>query len=269
MEKKPPRPMTPFDEWTVPNELHTLKLLLPYTPAASQPALGMLIKVIELQHTMDYFQQKKVFLHSQDVSSGFSSPFDMLEEISPYLPPEEADMISTFRNMMNIMNMVQMMQTFSDTSESTSDNSNTSDEDATSAGFVNSKNRSSFTESNIPDGQGASPKPDGFGNGFNMNLVMGMLSPKQQEMFEMYQAMFSQQEDFMNTSPEFSGDADTVSETQGNVSPGGTAFDSQDNHSPDGTAFDSQDNHFSGDMAFETQDNHAYSNKERNDLDYE
>lgn len=268
MEKKPPRPMTPFDEWTVPNELHTLKLLLPYTPTASQPALGMLIKVIELQHTMDYFQQKKVFLHSQDFSGGFSSPLDMLEEISPYLPPEEANMINTFRNMMNIMDMVQMMQTFSDTCEDASDKSNTSDGDIPSTGIENSENRSSFTASDTQGSQDTPSKPDGFGSGFNpMSLVMGMLSPEQQEMFEMYQAMFSQSEAPMDASTGFSDNADF--ETQSNDPPGNSSFDSQDNDSPGDTAFDLQDNNSSDDIAFKTQNNDAYPNNERNDLDYE
>lgn len=197
MEKKPPRPMTPFDEWTVPDELHTLKLLLPYTPAASQPALGMLIKVIELQHTMDFFQQKKNHIHSQDFSGSFSSPLDMLEEISPYLPPKEADMVSTFRNMMHIMDMVQMMQASSGAGE------------------------------DVPS------TPDGPGSGFNpMGMVMGMLSPEQQEMFEMYQDMFSQPESSMDTS---AGSSDNNPENAG----------------------------------FDTQDDHENPDQERNDPDYE
>ncbi len=281
MEKKPPRPMTPFDEWTVPNELHTLKLLLPYTPAASQPALGMLIKVIELQHTMDYFQQKKNFIQSQDFSSGFSSPLDMLEEISPYLPPDEASMLNTFRNMMNIMDMVQMMQTFSDTSGDASMDSSVCDEDVRSTGSVQSENRNSSTGSKASGSQDASSKPGGFGSGFNpMNLVMGMLSPEQQEMFEMYQNMFSQPEESVNTSTEFSDD--TAFATQDNVSHGNTASETQDDNFPDNASFETLGNDFTDNMTFEvqendssdnivseTQNNNVNSNKERNDLDYE
>lgn len=181
MEKKTPTPMTPFDEWTVPKELHTLKLLLPYTPAASQQALGILVKVIELQHTFQYFQQQKNVLHSQEFSAGFSSPLDMLEEIAPYLPPGQAEMLGTFRNMMNIMDMVQMMQEFSADTE-------------------NESRESGSPEPNAPS-QNAADRRDSqniFGNlggGFDpMQLVMGMLSPEQQEMFEMYQTMFSQPE---------------------------------------------------------------------------
>lgn len=165
MEKKSTTPMTPFDEWTVPNELHTLKLLLPYTPASSQQALGILIKVMELQHTIQYFDRQKNFLHEQEFSSGLSSPLKMLEEISPYLPPEQANMLETFRNVMNMMDMVQMMQSFSEDNGNTSADHN--DFESENSGETNS--------------------------GFDpMQLVMGMLSPEQKDMFEMYQTMFSQ-----------------------------------------------------------------------------
>lgn len=174
MEKKSPTPMTPFDEWTVPNELHTLKLLLPYTPAASQQALGILIKVMELQNTIQYFDRQKNLLHEQDFSPGVSSPMKMLEEISPYLPPEQANMLETFRNVMNMMDMVQMMQNFSNDTGNTSAGDNDFESE-------NSNKTNSFMNFG------------GSGSGFDpMQLVMGMLSPEQKDMFEMYQTMFSQ-----------------------------------------------------------------------------
>ena len=186
MEKKSPTPMTPFDEWTVPKELHILKLLLPYTPASSQQALGILVKVIELQHTFQYFQQQKNVLHSQEFSAGFSSPLDMLEEIAPYLPPEQADMLGTFRNMMNIMDMVQMMQEFSAGANQEPYESGGPETDASS------ENSSQYNA----DRREPQKTSGSFGGGFDpMQLVMGMLSPEQQEMFEMYQTMFSQPEE--------------------------------------------------------------------------
>ena len=182
MEKKPSTPMTPFDEWTVPRELHILKLLIPYTPAASQQTLGILVKIMELQHTFQYFQQQKNALHSQEASAGFSSPLDMLEEIAPYLPPEQAEMLGTFRNMMNIMDMVQMMQEFSGGMETDFDPSGSPDSEA-----------SSGNDAGCREGE---PSFGMFGGGFGpMQLMMGMLSPEQQEMFQMYQTMFSQPEE--------------------------------------------------------------------------
>lgn len=182
MEKKPSTPMTPFDEWTVPRELHILKLLIPYTPAASQQTLGILVKIMELQHTFQYFQQQKNALHSQEASAGFSSPLDMLEEIAPYLPPEHAQMLGTFRNMMNIMDMVQMMQEFSGGMETDFAPSGSPDSEASSGNGAGCR-----------EGE---PSFGMFGGGFDpMQLMMGMLSPEQQEMFQMYQTMFSQPEE--------------------------------------------------------------------------
>lgn len=182
MEKKPSTPMTPFDEWIVPRELHILKLLIPYTPAASQQTLGILVKIMELQHTFQYFQQQKNALHSQEASAGFSSPLDMLEEIAPYLPPEQAEMLGTFRNMMNIMDMVQMMQEFSGGMETDFDPSGSPDSEASSGNGAGCR-----------EGE---PSFGMFGGGFDpMQLMMGMLSPEQQEMFQMYQNMFSQPEE--------------------------------------------------------------------------
>lgn len=209
MDKKTPRPMTPFDEWTVPGELHTLKLLLPYIPAASQQAFGILIRVMELQHTTRYFQEQQHFLHSQEIS-GFSSPMDMLEEISPYLPPEQAGMMDTFRNMMNIMDMVQMMQAFSDENGNAfagfgGPDSSADPGDAGSEGVSDNTDGSGSGISDSPDisGGGISDSLDGSGGGFDpMQLMMGMLSPEQREMFEMYQTMFSQNEEPAPPEPE-------------------------------------------------------------------
>ena len=260
MEKKPTRPMTPFDEWTVPNELHTLKLLLPYTPAASQPALGMLVKVIELQHTMEYFQNRRQDIKSQEFSRDFSSPLEMLEEIAPYLPPEQANMIGTFRNMMNIMEMVQMMQTFTDsggTSPSTeSDSSNGTASPAKSGSFGSASSSAKSGESGEQKGFGMS---GGFGGGFNpMSLVMGMLSPEQQEMFEMYQAMFSD-----NSAPagqdEGTPDISAFETQEENIS-GHSTFTAQEDSVSDDSAFTAQEDNALDDFAFTAQEDSSHNN---------
>lgn len=273
MEKKPTRPMTPFDEWTVPNELHTLKLLLPYTPAASQPALGMLVKVIELQHTMEYFQNRRQDIKSQEFSRNFSSPLDMLEEIAPYLPPEQANMIDTFRNMMNIMEMVQMMQTFTDsggTSPSTESDSSDSAASSTESGsFGSAASSAKSGESGEPKGFGM---PGGFAGGFNpMSLVMGMLSPEQQEMFEMYQAMFSDHSapagqdegapdiSAFETQEENVSDSSTLTAQEDSFSDS-SAFTAQEDNVPDDFAFGAQNDNNQKNFAFETQENSISNN---------
>lgn len=208
MEKKATTPITPFDEWTIPNELHTLKLLLPYTPAASQQALGILIKVFELQNTIQYFNRQKNLLHEQDFSSGFSSPMEMLEEIAPYLPPEQSSMLETFRNMMNIMDMVQMMQAFSDNMENASTDDNHPRGKSSFQDSPGSDKNNSFSEPGNFEQRNSSTNSEGTNRGFDpMQLVMGMLSPEQRDMFEMYQTMFSQPEEPAATEPSSNADA--------------------------------------------------------------
>lgn len=178
MEKKPPRPMTPFDELTIPAELQTLKLLLPYTPVSEQQSIWIFIKFMELQHTIEFFQQQQNTLHSQTFRHFPISAADMLEEIAPYLPPETASMLDTFRNVMNIMEMMQMFQEYTDVSENPTEN-HSADADA---------------EPQNP--------PPAFGGMNPMDLIMGMLSPEQQEMFQTYQSMFSNPESQNPTVPD-------------------------------------------------------------------
>ena len=52
MEQRPPKPMTPFDELTMPPQFRMLKLMLPFTPDTMRPMLAVFIKFMELQHTI-------------------------------------------------------------------------------------------------------------------------------------------------------------------------------------------------------------------------
>ena len=147
MEKKSTTPLSPFDELTIPSELQLLKLILPYTPVTNQKTLGILIKFLELEYTIDFFQHCTLKLHSQttDAPVSFSN---IISEIAPYLSKRDSQMLASVQNILNIL---EMMQTFQDTSST-------------------------------------SPA----------DLFSGMLSPEQQEMFQMYQTMFQQEGDSQN-----------------------------------------------------------------------
>lgn len=147
MEKKSTTPLSPFDELTIPSELQLLKLILPYTPVTNQKMLGILIKFLELEYTIDFFQHCNLKLHSQttDAPVSFSN---IISEIAPYLSKRDSKMLASVQNILNIL---EMMQTFQDTSST-------------------------------------SPA----------DLFSGMLSPEQQEMFQMYQTMFQQEGDSQN-----------------------------------------------------------------------
>lgn len=170
MENKTPKPMTPFDEMVTPPHLQMLKIFLPYTPASNQQFLGIFIKFMEFQQTISFFQNFGNSIHSQTFGQKASaSPTDMFQDLKPYLPSQAAEMADSFMNMMNMMEMMQMFQENS----SEQGNENTSDKEQT-------------------EGSPSGP----FSGGFNpMDMMMGMLTPDQQNMFEMYNTMFSGESD--------------------------------------------------------------------------
>jgi hypothetical protein len=203
--------MTLFDELTMPPQFRMMKLMLPYTPATTRPMLAILIKFMELQHTIRLFSENPNALSpSQDSLAqgdtagpqGFS--LHMIEEILPYLAPQERDMFENMKNMMGMMEMMQMMQEMQGMQES-QEMPETDDPQETAGA---QEPRGSQGENN-EHANGTPPAGDfGFSgdaarenaaqastgmafSGLNpMDLLQNMLSPKQQEMFRTYQNIF-------------------------------------------------------------------------------
>lgn len=109
MEEKTPRPMTPFDELTVSEQLRILKLLLPYVPDPIRFSLGIWIKISELQSTIFYFRKSRDM--QKDFSRSLGSPADVFSDIAPYLSPENAELFGQIRS---IMDMMDTLETFQD-----------------------------------------------------------------------------------------------------------------------------------------------------------
>lgn len=159
MEEKTGCPMTPFDEMTTPADIRTLKLMIPYVPFPARRYLGIFIKFQELQSTIHFFRNPDSRICHAHSTGPPPSLWDILEEITPFLRPEEAETMSNLKNIMNMMEMVQMVQSMQ-SADSPDSNSQFSD--------------SPFSDMNSP-----------------LNLLMGMLSPEQKNMFETYQTLFS------------------------------------------------------------------------------
>lgn len=145
------KPQTPFDSLVVPQQLQMMKVLLPYISSSSQSMLAIFIKFLELQHTIQYFQNPRSFMHMQAFEKKNPSFSDIIEEFVPYLDKEQGDMI---HNILNAMQMMEMFQSMSDIMPNMSGS----------------------------DSGGFSPEA----------LMKNMFSPEQQEMFEFYSNMFSQ-----------------------------------------------------------------------------
>lgn len=96
---------TPFDHLVSSQDLQMLKLLIPYTPPANQQFLAVYVKFMELSRTFSLFQPYGRNIHMQAFKKDISSPFDMINELKPYLPEENAESFDMILNMMSMMEM--------------------------------------------------------------------------------------------------------------------------------------------------------------------
>ena len=93
MKKKTPFPMTPFDMLVVPEQLHMMKLFLPYLPSGTQKMLALWIKCQELTNTIAYFRDYPRIGMGECTSPKQVNAMELFEELRPYMKEDEADQI--------------------------------------------------------------------------------------------------------------------------------------------------------------------------------
>lgn len=152
MEEKTTDKMTPFDRLISSTDLQLMKLIIPYTPLANQYILAIFVKFLELNRTIHFFHQTRPNIYAQTFEKSVSSPFDIIDEIRPYLSETERNSIDSILNVFNMMQMVETMEKMS-----------------------SQNNGQSEDEPFNP-----------------MDMVKEMLTPEQQTMFEMYNTMFQE-----------------------------------------------------------------------------
>lgn len=105
---------------------------------------------------------------------------NLFSELKPYMEPEEKEQLEQMEDMMNMMEMVQNIQSMSE-----------------------------------PMFQAASDGSEGF---HPLDLMKGMMSPEDQEMFDMYSSMFENGMDHKHSSSEQEGDVthERMDEQSGN-----------------------------------------------------
>lgn len=107
MKNKTPFPMTPFDMLVIPENLHIMKLLLPYLPPGIQKIMAIWIKLTELQNTMAFFQSTSRFDERIHSAVEQTSAAELFEELRPYMKEEEAEQIDMVLSAMSMMEMMQ------------------------------------------------------------------------------------------------------------------------------------------------------------------
>lgn len=163
MDNNSPGPMTPFDELVSSPQLQIMKLMIPYAPARGRRALAACVKFMELRETLRIFSNSGGGIRAQMIGDEEPfTPLDILNSFRPYLRPREAAALDMIINIKEMMSVMEMMQ--------------------------------------------STPSPEGSGEestAFDpMDLLAGMLSPEQQEMFRMYSEIFSHTANDPSVSPD-------------------------------------------------------------------
>lgn len=96
--------MTQLDTLVTTQELQLMKLMLPYIPANMRGMLAVYIKFTEFTNTIHLFHSTGNGLSDGPIhSKSIHSPEDILQDLSSFMDPSEADNISMMLNMMNMM----------------------------------------------------------------------------------------------------------------------------------------------------------------------
>lgn len=101
--------LTDFDYLLADPHLQMIKAAIPYMQVPQQRFLSMMIKVQELQRTMDLFRGGDMAaMGLKSPGEAKASPMEMLQAMKPYAGPKERDIID---NLENLQLMIQAMQT--------------------------------------------------------------------------------------------------------------------------------------------------------------
>ena len=162
MEQQDGNKVMAFDTLFSTNHIAMLKILLPCLDIKTQKSLAVYIKFMELQYTIRYYQQNPCPFFSCAGKEKAPDLPSLCQELLPYCNETEKKQIQQFCNLFHSMEMYRefsrTMDTMKDMIPGFSDMS-----DLFSSGDASS---------------GSSPDI--------MSLLINMLTPEQQEMFQMF-----------------------------------------------------------------------------------
>ena len=178
MEKNDKDYLQTFDALYTTNQIQIMKILLPYCSPDSRRGLAVMIKFMEFDYTLRLTRSHPESFRDEAVPFSLS---DICDKIKNYCPPQVRAMLEQFQSIQNAMQMYEEMKQYMDLFQGMS----TNEADGTAAAASGS--------GPVPEA-GQDNKEKTGGNPFGMNpmdMVMGMLSPEQQSMFQMFQSDFN------------------------------------------------------------------------------
>ena len=212
MEKQEPDSIQAFDALYTTNQIQILKLLLPFCPPQTQRSLAVLIRLLELNYTIGFVRSHPEAFHAPPDS--LSLP-DLCAKIRGFCPPQLQAMLDQLMSFQNAMQMYEqikpLLELFAEQSADSGspqdtdgsfppDTDSGSSQDTDSGSPQGAKTQGKETRDkevrdkevqngNDAPGRSADPLPD------PAELLAGMLSPSQWELFQMLQKGFQTAED--------------------------------------------------------------------------
>lgn len=170
MDKKEHDKIIAFDTLFTTNHIQILKIVMTYCDYQLQKKLAVYIKYLELQYTLSYYTSHPSDLYGCSFTEKEFNISKLCSEILPFCTNDQKQKIEQIAGIFRTMEMYkEMSQTFEMM------------KDVFPEGFGDS-----FPFGMSPDG--TPDTPDGSVNQNNnmVDMLMGMLSPEQQTMFEMF-----------------------------------------------------------------------------------
>ena len=204
MEKLEPDSIQAFDALYTTNQIQVLKLLLPFCSPQTQRSLAILIRLLELNYTIGFVRSHPEAFHAPSDSLSFP---DLCVKIRGFCPPQLQAMLDQLMSFQNAMQMYEqikpLLELFAEQgtdSGSPRDTDGGSSQDTDSGSQQGAKTQGKETRDkevqdkevqnrNDAPGRSPDPLPD------LAELLAGMLSPSQRELFQLLQKGFQTVED--------------------------------------------------------------------------
>lgn len=196
MEKQEPDSIQAFDALYTTNQIQILKLLLPFCSPQTQRSLAVLIRLLELNYTIGFVRSHPEAFHAPPDS--LSLP-DLCAKIRGFCPPQLQAMLDQLMSFQNAMQMYEQIKPLLELfAEQSADSGSSQDTDSGSPQGAKTQGKETrdkevrdkeVQNGNDAPGRSADPLPD------PAELLAGMLSPSQWELFQMLQKGFQTAED--------------------------------------------------------------------------
>lgn len=188
MEKQEPDSIQAFDALYTTNQIQILKLLLPFCSPQTQRSLAVLIRLLELNYTIGFVRSHPEAFHAPPDS--LSLP-DLCAKIRGFCPPQLQAMLDQLMSFQNAMQMYEQIKPLLELFAEQSADSGSPQGAKTQGKETRDKEvrDKEVQNGNDAPGRSADPLPD------PAELLAGMLSPSQWELFQMLQKGFQTAED--------------------------------------------------------------------------